>query len=67
MPSRRVPPEWISFREARRRLAIGPDAFAALVDAGRLTVRRVPGSWGRVLAVEVDRLAVECTTAAQAS
>lgn len=54
--------KWISFREGRAILAIGYTAFQSLVNSGRLTVRRVPGSTPRVLRSEVEDLANACTT-----
>jgi hypothetical protein len=59
--------EWITFGEGRRILAIGKTAFDALVESGRLTVRRVPGSIPRVLKPEVEAIAEACTAPACAS
>ncbi len=56
--------EWISGAEARRRLGVGRKAMAALVEAGRLTERRVLADRPRYMADEVERVAAESTRSA---
>jgi len=56
--------QWISGAEARRRLGIGRKGLAALVEAGRLSERRVLADRPRYLAEEVERIAMESTRSA---
>jgi excisionase family DNA binding protein len=53
--------EWITLGLAARRLAVSVATVRKLIADGTLTVRHVPGSWPKVPAEEVDRLAAAST------
>jgi hypothetical protein len=58
-------PNWITHREAQRRLMIGRRAWNGLINRGLLTSRHVPGSWPVVPENEVERLLESFTTPAR--
>lgn len=51
--------QWLTRPAACRRLKCGPRALRSLVEAGRLSVWHVPGSFSRVRADEVEQLRVQ--------
>jgi hypothetical protein len=61
MRKRNAEPEWISLVEAANRLAISRWSVVAMIRAGKLLTRHIPGSWTRVDGREVDALAASCT------
>ena len=58
-------PTWVSIPRAARVLGTGERAVRTLIRRGLLTSRAVPGSYPRVLLVEVQRLAEATTTPAR--
>jgi hypothetical protein len=52
---------WISISAGQRRLTCGRQALLALVAAGRISSRTVPGSRPMILAADVDRICREST------
>lgn len=53
---------WWTIPEAARFLGIGRAAVLTAIDQGRLTARKLPGSYVRVLAADVAALSEECTS-----
>jgi excisionase family DNA binding protein len=58
---------WLSIPETAEYLGVGIRAVHTLIHEGHLTVRKVPGSYRRVLRTEVEALAEKTTTPAFAS
>ena len=54
-------PEFITLKEAEKRLCVARPCMAALIAQGILMCRRIPGSRAKVSAAQVDRLAESCT------
>lgn len=68
MPTTKTLRDWITAREAARRLKCDPKAILGLADQGYLTVRKAIGkAQARYLAESVDRLARESIVEATAS
>ena len=64
MPTNR---NWISLKEAARRLEVSPPVVRRLVDRQLLTCRALPGCHPRVPAAELARLVTDNTRRALAS
>lgn len=57
---------WMSARAARATLGVGVSGLERLAERRRLTVRRLPDCPPMYLRADVERLARECTTWAEA-
>ena len=56
--------EWISLGPACKLLGVSRGTVRELIEAGRLSVRRIPGAWDKVRSDEVEALAMAYTTPA---
>lgn len=56
--------EWITFKEAGKRLQLQPKVIQRLVENNQLTTQTIPGCRTRISAADVDRLARESITPA---
>lgn len=59
--------EWITYKEAGKRLQLQPKVIQRLVDSKQLTTQTIPGCRTRISAADVERFARENITPAVTS
>ena len=66
MPATTIDDLYVSLMAARERMGVGPVALKAMISAGLITVRRLPGARPKVRLADVEALIAANTRPAKA-